>query len=1065
MESSKPTNTFEVAYHQLNTEQQAATSQIEGPILVVAGPGTGKTQILAARIAYILLHTDSLPENILCLTYTEAGAVAMRKRLLQFIGPDAYRVHIHTFHAFCNLVIQENLDYFGIKGLDAISELEQISYVHQLIDGFDKNSPLKRYTGDVYFDGKRLLNLYQTMKKENWTSTYVAECVQSYIQDLPNREDYIYKRKSKNGDKGALNQKKIDGEIKKMNELLAAAKSFDTYNQKLLSEGRYDFDDMILWVIKAFTENEELIRTYQEKFHYFLVDEYQDTNGSQNYLLELLIQYWEHPNVFCVGDDDQSIFKFQGANIENIQGFVKKYRPEVIRLKANYRSTQPILNASNSLIKLNSNRLDPNKTLVAMNPTVNGIEKLPVLLSFENTLQEVVGIADAILNLQQQGVSLNEIAVLYRKHAQAEELMTYLQSKGIGINTRKKINILNEPFIQKILQILKYIEAEQKKPHSGEPYLYELLHYDFFENDPLEIARVSVEVYRKNFNDRATSWREEMRKGGIKKAPDLFNPKTQGVQLSHSVELLEKWIKAASNKTIQQLLEQLIVESGIVVKALAGSDKHFNMQLLHTFFDFVKDECARNPKTSLSSLMRTLALMEKERVGIPLQKITYSKEGVHFITAHSSKGLEFEYVFVIGATTKAWDKATNTNQFKLPDTLFSLATNIEEKNLSEENRRLFYVAMTRAKKQLTISYANAELSEKSLEKCAFVAELESEAGLKISQQQVSEDALFEFKLNAITHKAAETKHNLFDNEFVDELLEKYSLSVTHLNNYLKCPTAFYFNNIIRVPAPLSEAMTFGSAVHHALEMLFKNMNAHSEKLFGTAGQFVNDFKWYMRKNEEGFTPIDFKRRVEYGEQILAAYYEKYIHDWNKITSVERSYRNVVVEGVPLNGKLDKLEFDGNKVNVVDYKTGQFERAKTKFSGPDLEKFEAEKNKESDKLFTYQFGGDYWRQAVFYKILMDYDATRNWEMVSAEFDFVEPDKNDGEYHKQRLWITPEEVGIVKKQIVETYTNIKSKKFEPGCGKSDCTWCNFVAQYYGGERLLTLPVNGIEGEELD
>lgn len=1049
-------NTFEHAYSQLNIEQQQAVNQIDGPILVIAGPGTGKTQILAARIAYILQHTDSLPENLLCLTYTDAGAVAMRKRLLQFIGPDAYRVNIYTFHAFCNMVIQENLDYFGVKGLDAISELEQISYVHQIIDGFDKNHPLKRYTGDVYYETQKLLGLYQTMKREHWSSAYLEDKAMAYMKDLPNREEYIYKRNTKDAKKGDVKQADIDKEQKRMDQLVAAAKTFDTYNLKLQQTGRYDFDDMILWVINAFKQSPDLIRTYQEKFHYFLVDEYQDTNGSQNEVLELLVDYWEHPNIFCVGDDDQSIFRFQGANVENIQHFASKYKPIVIALQSNYRSTQSILDVSRELIAQNATRLNPDKKLLASNKAIAQLDVQPQIHCYQNTAHEVVGIANAIMQLQQQGVSLNEIAVLYRKHAQADELMAYLQSKQIGINARKKINILDEPFIKRIIQILRYLEAEYKRAHSGESYIYELLHYDFFDNNPLEIARISVEVYRKNFNDRVTSWREELRKYSAKKAPDLFNPQKQGEQLLKTSNLIEGWIKSCANNTLQQLLENIITQSGMLISALAGADKHFNMQLLHTFFDYVKDECARNPKTSITSFMKTLSLMEQESIAIPMQKIQYAKEGVNFISAHGSKGLEFEYVFIMGATTKAWEKSNNSRYFKLPDTLFTVNT-IDE---NEESRRLFYVAMTRAKKQLIVSYADRDLNDKDLEKSRFVAELESKANMKNTPQQLGDEALFEFQLQALQSQLKKAPNSLFDNEFVDELLEKYTLSVTHLNNYLKCPTAFYFNNIIRVPAPLSEAMTFGSAVHHALEMLFKNMNMHEEKQFAPVQQFIKDFKWYMRKHEDSFTEVDFKRRMEYGEEILSNYYEKYIHEWNKITSIERSYRNVVLQGVPLNGKLDKLEFDGNKVNVVDYKTGQFSRAKHKFSPPDLELFEAKKNANDEKLFEYQYGGDYWRQAVFYKILMDNDATKNWEMRSTEFDFVEPDKETKEYIKQKVNITGNDLEIVKNQIVTTYSAIKAKQFSNGCGKENCEWCSFVNNYYAGNSTVAIAVNKAE-----
>ena len=244
---------------------------------------------------------------------------------------------------------------------------------------------------------------------------------------------------------------------------------------------------------------------------------------------------------------------------------------------------------------------------------------------------------------------------------------------------------------------------------------------------------------------------------------------------------------------------------------------------------------------------------------------------------------------------------------------------------------------------------------------------------------------------------------------------------------------------------MSGAATFGSAIHYALERLFKNMNMHQEKQFGSVEEMLKDFKWYMRKNQEAFTETEFKRRMEYGEDILPKYYNHYIAEWNKITSVERSYRNVVVENIPLNGKLDKLEFDGTIVNVVDYKTGQFENAKKKFARPNDEAVAKAKSENKEPSFENLYGGDYWRQSVFYKILMDNDQIKKWEMRSCEFDFVEPDKTSGEFHKQAVHIIPEDIEIVKQQITETYKHIQQKDFANGCGDKDCKWCNFTLEY--------------------
>ncbi len=1028
---------FEKAFNQLNTEQQKAVSSIEGPLLVVAGPGTGKTQILAARIAYILKQTDTAPENILCLTYTDAGTVAMRNRLLQFIGPDAYKVDVFTFHAFCNMVIQENLDFFGVRALSAISELERIQLVHQIIDNFPKGHLLKRYAGDIYYETNKLLNLFDTMKREGWTPELIRQCVDSYMNDLPNREGFIYKKNSKDGKKGDLRKKLVDEEKRKMDTLVAAALTFHDYNRLMQQKNYYDFSDMISWVINAFSGSSDMLLRYQEKYLYYLVDEFQDTSGSQNKLLDLLVSYWSSPNIFCVGDDDQSIFRFQGANVENIHHFITKYSPQKVTLTSNYRSSQHILDTANGLIRLNQIRIDPDKQLHARNGKFANSDVYPQLRSFYNQSHETATIVNEIIALKNQGIQLNEIAILYRNHKQAEEMLRYFQEKQIPFHIKRKANVLEETFIKKLVHLLKYLSAESVKAHSGEIYIYEMLHFDFFALSPLDIAKISVDVYRQNFNDRSTSWREQLAK--TDKQTELFSSQRQCLKTTS--DLIEGWIKNQANITLQQLIERVITESGMLVSALSSADRVWQMQLLQTFFDFVKQECERNSKLQLKQLIETIELMEKEGVPLPAQQVSYAPDGVQFITAHSSKGLEFEYVYLIGCNKANWDDSKNRHQFTLPDTLFT----IHSEDPSEESRRLFYVALTRAKQFLSISYFSYANNNKELEKSRHVAELENETNIKAIPSFASDEQLIDLKLNVFKSVDAVPVTNLFDHALVDQILEKYSLSVTHLNNYLRCPTSFYFNNLIRVPAPMSASMTFGSAIHYALERLFKSMNNNEQKQFAPVEEVIKDFSWYMRRNREAFTDSEFKRRMEYAEDFLPKYYLKYIHDWNKVTSIERSYRNVVVEGVPINGKLDKLEFDGNRVNVVDYKTGQFKNASKKFNRPDIEKVEDSKQKGKPIMFEDQYGGDYWRQAVFYKLLLDYDKGKNWEMKSAEFDFVEPDKTSGEFLKQQVAVTHEDITIVKNQIIDSYKRIMNKEFEVGCMDKECRWCNFMSTY--------------------
>ena len=345
----------------LNAEQAEAVRHIDGPVLVVAGPGTGKTHILSARIGQILTQTDTAPYNVLCLTFTDAGVQAMRERLLTLIGPEAHKVHIFTFHSFCNKVIQDNLDLFARQDLALLDDLERQEMIREIIDELPHDYPLKHARGsDIYFYEKHLADLFKIMKTEAWTVEFVEKNIENYVESLPNRTEYTYQNTRKGlWQKGDLKTQKLEEEQEKMKRLHSAVKLYPIFEKILRCHRRYDFDDMILWVIDAFEKFQFLLRNYQEQYLYFLVDEYQDTNGSQNKILSQLISFWDNPNIFIVGDDDQAIYEFQGARLKSLVDFYHQYQNDikVILLKENYRSTQNVLNISKRLIDSNNLRI------------------------------------------------------------------------------------------------------------------------------------------------------------------------------------------------------------------------------------------------------------------------------------------------------------------------------------------------------------------------------------------------------------------------------------------------------------------------------------------------------------------------------------------------------------------------------------------------------------------------------------------------------------------------------------------------------------------------------------
>ena len=1038
---------FNEEYQKLNAQQQLAVDTTQGPVMVIAGPGTGKTQILAARIGKILLEPDNAPENILCLTYTDAGAIAMRRRLQQFIGADAYKVNIYTFHAFCNDVIQDNLSLFEKNSLDAISELENIQLFKKLIDNFPKNHPLKRYRGDVYFEINNLRNLFSAMKREGWTADFINEKIDTYLADLPTRDEYIAKRATKEFKKGDVRIDKIEEEKEKKEKLRAAVNEFENYQNLMRERNRYDFDDMINWVIKAFEEHPDVLANYQERFQYVLVDEYQDTSGTQNKLVELLTGYWDTPNIFVVGDDDQSIYRFQGANVENMLTFANNYTADLLTvvLTNNYRSTQPILDISKTLINKNVERLVTqipglSKDLISSREVLKSLTNHPIIQEYNSVKEEMAGITAAIYSLLQNDITAGKIAVIYKENKYGETLANYLRLKQVPVYSKRSVNILQDAFVNKVITVMRYLNAEHDTPYGGDELLFEILHYDFYKIPPIETAKLTVEVNSKKYSGTATSLRRLLFDKANQSPKDLFDTGIHS-KLKTVSAIIENLMGDVANVSLQQLLDNIIRNAGVLPYIMQHSQKLKLLQLLTALFDFVKEETSRNPYLDLKGFIDIIDLMEKEALPLPLTEVSGNEKAVNLLTAHGSKGLEFEYVFFAGVNASSWEKKRKPGGgYKFPDTMFSTAPS--ETAEGEELRRLFYVALTRAEKHLFISYAKFSNEAKGLEPSMFIAEIQEVHNLPVEPIQISAEEMTEFNLLQFTAQAPEISHD--EDDFIEGLLSKFAMNVTALNNYLKCPLQFYYNNLIRIPSGKNEATEFGSAVHHAIEKLFKKMQDGGQERFGSKDDMLADFEWYMRRHRENFTKESFARRMEYGEEVLSNYYNKYINSWVKVVAIERNIRGVVVDGVPLKGKMDKLEFDGKNINVVDYKTGDIDKALPSLKGPN------DKN---------PLGGNYWRQAVFYKILIDNYDLKDWKVISTEFDFVEPDKKK-EYRKEKIVITPEDTNIVREQIADTWDKIQAKDFYTGCGKEDCHWCNFVKT-----NDLSVALHDIGNEELE
>src|SRR3989344_1866986 len=569
------TGPFEKHYRQLNPQQREAVDAIEGPVMVVAGPGTGKTQVLTLRIANILDKTDTEPENILALTFTESAAASMKRRLAEIIGSPAYSVAINTFHGFCNDVIKTYPEYFPrIMNSINITEVDQINIIKEFSE----------------FRVKDTLKKINDFKKDGLS---------------PKEVEKIYPHTKKFGVRTAKIYAKYETELKK---------------QKL-----YDFSDMILEVLRTLKKNKNLLQILQERYQYILADEHQDTNDAQNKIIEILMSFHDSPNVFAVGDEKQAIYRFQGASLENFLYFKKKYpQAKIIQLTKNYRSIQTILDAAHGVIP-------SQKTLVA-------VKKHPPkkisLWSFSRPEAEAYFVARDIKEKLKNGAKPYEIAILYRNNKDAFLYSELMEKMKVPHQIESDIDILGDADIRKIIILLHAVNSPEDNFK-----IISALHVDFFKNEPLSIYKLAREA-----RENKISAFEAMRK---------LMPKSYGV--------FSSWITLSRNLNFTDFFQKIIQESGFLSNVMRAKDAVEKINKLNSLFEEVKMLAKSRKNYSLANFISYLEALEKHGVLIKKTPSLKLKTSVRLMTAHRSKGQEFEHVYIVGAADGHWGGRPSTS--------------------------------------------------------------------------------------------------------------------------------------------------------------------------------------------------------------------------------------------------------------------------------------------------------------------------------------------------------------------------------------------------------------------
>lgn len=1044
-------NSFLSEYQKLNPEQKLAVDTIEGPVMVIAGAGTGKTQTIALRIANILIQTQTPPQNILCLTFTDTGTVAMRDRLIKIIGSEAYKVRIHTFHSFCNEVIKNNPEYFIFaKNVKNIEEVERVELIQKLISSLKNGSTLKPW-GDAFFYQRDIISSIQSLKKEGVSPEALLTLINNQLNFLEKNQDLVSQlltlKFSKNleaellpvfeeilnssqkispevyyhlftlktlyekggFDVGAAKNPIVNfkNELKNFFEALAKDSQkqlelhsvYSQYQEELKKSGLYDFEDMILFVLTAFKDNPELLLQYQEKYQYILVDEYQDTNSAQNEVIDLLGSYYEIPNLFVVGDDDQSIFRFQGASIENVYSFYKKYKPLLVVLKNNYRSHRLILASSESVIKNNKNRItnfidEIDKSLESK----VDFDATPINLFRSPSLnEENYFIATKIKSLLEKKVDPQEIAVLYRNNNDIFDLIEHFKNLNIKYQLNIDKNILDNKYIAQLIFLLEFIVNSEKSD-----LLYKVLASNYLKIPSFDLFKLTHFAFREKINlvsllfssSNFSKIESDLSKVGVKRIKKFVK----------RITLAKKWLE---NLSTDRFFNKVIRRFKYLDFILTSNNLEL-INFLNTFYSELK-RLAQEKEYSLKDFLNYLSLIKENTLSLTAPEISgESVKSIKLMTVHKSKGLEFEHVFLYKVADKKWGNVTNQNKLKLPLGILKLQSALlENERDCEDERRLFYVALTRAKRQVYISYSTKSESGRDQLPSMFISEIDPE----IIEEVVDSNINSESALKNIFPKALpklDIKSD-FEEYLVDYLKNKYKFNVTHLNSYLRCPFCFYHKTILRIPGVRDKHSSLGSAVHDSLSFLLDTLR--NDNRLVTIEEILNRFSEFIKK--EKLSKEDESESLKKGEEILTEYYTNYqsSFDKNTLTDFDFAPNNVYLDQIPITGKIDEIKIYDQKINgkqvaeVIDFKTGN----------PDGKYKELSKD------------GDYFRQLVFYKILSDLDLTFKYVINKGTIDFIQKSKTRNKFIQNSFEFSQNDIDDLKDLIQKTYQKIINLEF--------------------------------------
>lgn len=989
-----------------NSKQQQAIDILNGQVMLLAGPGTGKTFTVIHRIEKMLADGVE-PSSILCLTFSDAAASEMRQRLIKKMGVVASAVDIYTYHSFCNDLIKTYPDKFEMtSGVKLITDAEKISIMKECID--DAN--LKFFVpsrADRYFFTKNFISYVEKLKTQRVSKDEYMACIDTNPMLMPRYkelESEIYEREQAGNTKNKTRYnelEKIKTNIEKAKELWTL---FELYSTKMINKNLIDFSDMINLVLTSFEEDSQFLSEVSNKYKYFLVDEYQDTNDLQNQIIFNLLDGNDEKNIFVVGDDDQIIYGFQGAKSDNIENFLTKYpNTTVICLEENNRSTQTILDFSNLIVNQDENRLENNlyfkekynisKKLTAKNPKIIVKDKKIKRIQFGEILQEFNYIVDDIKTLiesdfapktDEDKIDYSQIAIISKKRAELQTFAELLKGKNIPFQIDEGKSIFA---IRSTILIYFYIKAMNNYLTSSDK-LFGLLLSEPFKIDQQDYNKI-LEEKRLWKKDESSDFITLMRNLNGWKNPE---------KITKFLETFDYLQDYASSNNLRNTVVEIINRTGLLTYFYkSGKNRSENLagirKIISEATDFQNSDSTKN----LSDFVKYLDDCFENEIDINLDKDSVVQNAVQLMTYHGSKGREFEYVYLPNLISSNWE------DFRMPGEYKLITEEVPDKDAAQAKKdsellKLLFVGITRAKHTLTISFADSNNGKAQ----QITKYLEPTANYDFDSEQ------FECSADDLTTEFYRSvSSDVFDNQkaFKNEIEERVKsvvLSPSRLNDYLSCPRKFFYVKVLGIDVEEADwdGANFGTLIHSLLERAVK---VAKESAYPTIEEILEKFRLGM----DGMKFSSEAKKEKYfkqGQKLLTNYYPYFSQiPISRITDIEFSFYGVDIDGDFITGKIDRIEKNSDGTfELYDYKTGNYSSEK--------------------KIAPNEEKQNYFNQLCFYKYA--YEKLTGNKVSKVGIIYVEN-------HEKSVdkYLTDDDMKYIETLIKDTYQNIKALKFNP------------------------------------